>query len=135
MSFFSILYAFVISPIELLFEFIFELANRLVGNVGLSIVILSITVNLLVLPLYNRAEKIQKEERDIQARMSYRIKRTKETFKGDERFFMNQEYYRVNNYKPVYSLRSTVSLLLQIPLFIAAYNLLSGAQDLQGMSF
>ena len=135
MSFFSILYAFVISPIELLFEFIFELANRLVGNVGLSIVILSITVNLLVLPLYNRAEKIQKEERDIQARMSYRIKRTKETFKGDERFFMIQEYYRVNNYKPVYSLRSTVSLLLQIPLFIAAYNLLSGAQDLQGMSF
>ena len=48
---------------------------------------------------------------------------------------MIQEYYRINNYKPVYALKSSVSLLLQIPFFIAAYNLLSGMQSLHGMSF
>lgn len=135
MTFLSALYTLIISPLQLLFEVIFSLAYRLIGNEGLSIIILSLAVNLLVLPLYKRADELQAEERDIQAKMAYRIKRTKETFKGDERFFMLQEYYRINNYKPVYALKSSASLLLQIPFFIAAYRLLSGMQGLHGVSF
>ena len=135
MSFLSALYTLIISPLELFFEVIFTIANRLIGNAGLSIIFLSLAVNFLVLPLYKRADELQAEERDIQAKMAYRIKRTKETFKGDERFMMLQEYYRINNYKPIYALRSSFSLLLQIPFFIAAYNLLSGMQSLQGMPF
>ena len=129
------LYTFLISPLELLFEVIFTIANRLIGNAGLSIIFLSLAVNFLVLPLYKRADELQAEERDIQAKMAPRIKQIKSVFKGDERFLMMQEYYRVNHYKPVYALKSSVSLLLQIPFFIAAYNLLSGMQSLQGMQF
>ena len=135
MTFLSMLYTLLISPLQLLFEVIFSVAYRLIGNAGISIIFLSIAVNFLVLPLYKRADELQAEERDIQAKMAYRIKRTKQTFKGDERFFMLQEYYRINNYKPVYALKSSASLLLQIPFFIAAYRLLSGMQSLQGVSF
>ena len=135
MTFLSALYTVVISPLVLLFELIFAVADRLTGNVGLSIIFLSLAVNFLVLPLYKRADELQAEERDIQAKMAPFIKHIKKTFKGDERFFMLQEYYRINNYKPVYALKSSVSLLLQIPFFIAAYNLLSGMQSLKGMPF
>jgi len=135
MSFLSALYTLIISPLELLFEVIFMVANRFIGNEGLSIIVLSLAVNFLVLPLYKRADELQAEERDIQAKMADRIKRTKQTFKGDERFMMLQEYYRINKYKPIYALKSSASLLLQIPFFIAAYRLLSGMQSLQGMSF
>ena len=135
MSFLSMLYTLLISPLQLLFEVIFSVAYRLIGNAGVSIIFLSIAVNFLVLPLYKRADELQAEEREIQAKMAYRIKRTKQTFKGDERFFMLQEYYRINNYKPVYALKSSASLLLQIPFFIAAYRLLSGMQSLQGVPF
>ena len=135
MSFPTLLYTFLISPLELLFEVIFTIANKIIGNPGISIIALSIAVNFLVLPLYKRADELQAEERDIQAKMAYRIKRTKQTFKGDERFFMLQEYYRINKYKPIYALKSSASLLLQIPFFIAAYRLLSGMQSLQGMPF
>ena len=135
MTFLSALYALIISPLELLFEVIFMVANKIIGNEGLSIIFLSLAVNFLVLPLYKRADELQAEERDIQAKMAYRIKRTKQTFKGDERFMMLQEYYRINKYKPIYALKSSASLLLQIPFFIAAYRLLSGMQSLQGMSF
>ncbi|MBE7071673.1 MAG: membrane protein insertase YidC [Ruminococcaceae bacterium] len=135
MSFLSALYTLVISPLELLFEIIFTIANKIIGNEGLSIIFLSLAVNFLVLPLYKRADELQAEERDIQAKMASRIKQIKHTFKGDERFFMLQEYYRINHYKPIYALKSSVSLLLQVPFFIAAYNLLSGMQSLQGMSF
>ena len=135
MIFLSVLYTLIISPLELLFEVIFTIANRIIGNEGLSIIVLSLAINFLVLPLYKRADELQTEERDIQAKMAYRIKRTKQTFKGDERFFMLQEYYRINNYKPIYALKSSASLLLQIPFFIAAYRLLSGMQSLKGMQF
>lgn len=135
MSIPSILYTLIISPLELLLEVIFTVADKIIGNSGLSIIFLSIVVNFLVLPLYKRADELQAEERDIQAKMAYRIKRTKETFKGDERFMMLQEYYRINHYKPIYALKSSASLLLQIPFFIAAYRLLSGMQSLNGMQF
>ena len=135
MTFLSILYTLIITPLELLFEVIFSIANRLIGNAGLSIIFLSLAVNFLVLPLYKRADELQDEEREIQAKMASRLKHIKSTFKGDERFFMVQEYYRINHYKPVYALKSSVSVLLQIPFFVAAYNLLSGMQSLQGMRF
>jgi YidC/Oxa1 family membrane protein insertase len=135
MSFLSALYTLIISPLELLFEVIFTIANRAIGNEGLSIIFLSLAVNFLVLPLYKRADELQAEERDIQAKMAPRLKQIKRTFKGDERFFMLQKYYRINHYKPVYALKSSVSLLLQIPFFIAAYNLLSGMNCLHGMQF
>ncbi|MCR5287313.1 MAG: membrane protein insertase YidC [Saccharofermentans sp.] len=135
MTFISVLYTLIIAPLELLFEVIFSIANRLIGNAGLSIIFLSLAVNFLVLPLYKRADELQAEERDIQTNMASRLKHIKSTFKGDERFFMIQEYYRINHYKPVYALKSSLSVLLQIPFFIAAYNLLSGMQGLQGMRF
>lgn len=135
MSFLSILYTFFISPLELLFEVVFAVADKITGNAGLSIIILSIAVNLLVLPLYKRADELQAEERIIQARMAPQIKKIKAAFTGDERFMMIQEYYRIRHYKPVYALKSSISLLLQIPFFIAAYHMLSGMQSLNGKSF
>ena len=135
MSILSAIYTIAITPIELLLEVIFTVANRVIGNTGLSIILLSLAVNFLVLPLYIRADELQNEEREIQKKMAFHIKNIKKTFKGNEQFLMLQEYYRINNYKPVYALTSTTSLLLQIPFFIAAYNLLSHMQSLQGMSF
>jgi hypothetical protein len=49
MSFLSMLYTFIISPLELLFEVVFTIANRIIGNAGLSIIFLSLAVNFLVL--------------------------------------------------------------------------------------
>ena len=135
MTILSILYTLIITPLELLFEVIFTIADRIIGNEGLSIIFLSLAVNFLVLPLYKRADELQAEERDIQVKMAPWIKKIKKTFTGDERFFMLQEYYRINHYKPVYALKSSISVMLQIPFFIAAYNLLSGMQSLQEMRF
>ena len=135
MTVLTALYTLIIYPIELLFDVVFTVAYRLLGSSGLAIIFLSLAVNFLVLPLYKRADELQAEERAVQEKMVQGIKHIKKTFKGDERFFMLQEYYRINHYKPIYALKSSISLLLQIPFFIAAYNLLSGMQCLQGTAF
>nr|MCR4767519.1 hypothetical protein [Saccharofermentans sp.] len=74
MTLLAALYTLIISPLELLFEVVFTVANRIIGNAGLSIIFLSLAVNFLVLPLYKRADELQAEERDIQVKMAPMIK-------------------------------------------------------------
>lgn len=134
MSFLDILYKILIGPLQLVFEIIFTIANQFIGHPGLAIIVLSLIMNFLVLPLYRRADALQEEERDIQAKLQDGVAHIKKTFTGDERMMMLQEYYRRNNYKPTDALHGSVSLLLEIPFFIAAYQFLSHLQVLQGVS-
>ena len=135
MSFLEILDTLLLKPLYLLFEIIYVMANKVIDNPGLSIIVLSLFMNFLVLPLYMRADKIQEEEHALEKKLRRGVEHIKKTFSGDERMMMLQTYYRQNNYKPVYVLRSAVSLFLQIPFFIAAYRFLSGLQLLNGVSF
>jgi YidC/Oxa1 family membrane protein insertase len=107
----------------------------LLGNVGLSILGVSLAVNIACLPLYAVAEKWQQLERDTQKRLKPRLDSIKAVFKGDERYFILSTFYRQNKYHPVYALRSTFGLLIQVPFFIAAYNVLSHLPSLAGVHF
>ena len=134
MTFLTALYTLIIYPIELLFEIVFSIISRLSGNVAVSIIILSLVFNLVVLPLYRRADKIQEEAREKELKLAPVIKHIRKVFTGDERFMILQTYYRQNDYSPMNVLKSSVSLLLQIPFFIAAYRMLSGCSLLAGVS-
>lgn len=129
------LYTVFIYPLELLFEVVFTIANRIIGHPGWAIIVLSLAVNFLVLPLYNRADAVQKAERELEDSLQTGIAKIKKAFKGDERMMMLQAYYKENNYSPLYVLKGSVSLLLQIPFFMAAYNFLSNLPILRGASF
>jgi YidC/Oxa1 family membrane protein insertase len=131
----SILYYLIIYPIELLVEVTFTVLNLILDNPGLSIVGVSLVINFLILPMYRRSDALQEKERTEQKKLSHWVKHIRKTFHGDEQFMMLQEYYRQNNYKPIYALRGSISLLLQIPFFIAAYHYLSNLDALQGTSF
>ncbi len=129
------LYTLFIYPLELFFEVVFSIGNRVTGHPGLAIILLSLAVNFLVLPLYKRADEVQKEERELEDKLAPGIEHIKKTFKGDERMMMLNTYYAQNNYSPLFVLKGSVSLLLQIPFFMAAYRFLSGLKLLRGVSF
>ncbi len=128
-------YNLIITPLVLVVELIYTIMSRLIGNVGLSIIAVSVVVSTLILPLYRRADAVQEAERNKQADMEHWVNHIKKTFKGDEQYMMLTTYYRQMDYHPLYSLRSSVSLLLQIPFFIAAYRFLSGLNALHGIPF
>ena len=136
---FSVLYNILISPIELVLEIIFELMFRILGhgrtNQGLAVIGVSLAVSLLTLPLYRRADAVQQQARDTQKKMSRWVNHIRKTFKGDERFMMLNTYYRINGYSPLSALNGSISLLLEIPFFIAAYHFLSHLSVLSGSSF
>ena len=131
----SMLYYIIIYPIELLLDIVFHLAHLVSGNPGIAIIVVSFVVNILLLPLYRRADAIQAEEKKRQDAMSGWVSHIKRTFRGDERVMMLSAYYKEQQYHPIYALRSSISLLLQIPFFIAAYHFLSHLSLLTGTSF
>jgi len=130
-----LLYNLIIYPIELLVEFFFVFFYESFEHVGISILGISIVINMLSLPLYTKAELLQRKERDLRMHMAPGISRIKQAFKGDEQYMILSTYYRQNHYHPVYALRSSVSLMIQVPFFIAAYHYLSNLPQLQGVRF
>jgi YidC/Oxa1 family membrane protein insertase len=132
----DVLYTLIIFPlvqiIELCFFFVYRVAGR---NPGTALFGVSLAVSVLTLPLYFRAEKWQETEREARNRMAEKIKKIKAVFSGDEQYMILSTYYRQNHYHPVYALRSSFSLLIQVPFFIAAYSYLSRLEVLRGSSF
>ena len=124
----------VIVPISNLLEIFFFFFKK-VTNPGIAVVGLSFVVTICCLPLYIVAEHWQEEERNIQKKLEAGVKRIKSAFHKDEQYMILSTYYRQNHYHPMMALRSSFSLLIQIPFFIAAYTFLSHLEELQGRSF
>ena len=135
MSIWLIIETIFLGPLKLLFEFIFQFAYSFLESPALAIIVLSLSMNILVLPLYKRADAMQEEAKDIENKLHKGVAHIKESFSGDEKMMILQTYYRQNNYKPTDALKGSVSLLLEIPFFMAAYQFLSNLASLNGAAF
>jgi len=127
-----ILYRILILPIEYLIEVIYVMMYRLFDSPGIALFGVSLCVSFLVLPLYLRSDEIQEKEQQKQKEMQLWIQRIKRAFTKDEQYMRLTAYYRMADYHPIYAIRSVLSLLLQIPFFVAAYHFLSNLKLLQG---
>jgi YidC/Oxa1 family membrane protein insertase len=131
----NIFYTLIIFPIEQLIELIYAFVLRYTKSPGLSVICLSIAVSTIILPIYLMAEEKQKAEREKQKQMKEKIDKIKAVFKGDERYMLISTFYRQNNYHPIYALRNSLDLFIQIPFFIAAYHFLHNLELLNGQKF
>ena len=135
MTIYDIINTLFLGPLKAVFELIFSTTYKVIGDPGSCIVFLSLSMNVLVLPLYRRADAIQTEVRNKENKLKDTVKHIKKTFTGNERMMILQTYYRQNQYSSFAALKSSLSLLLQIPFFMAAYQFLSNLDLLQGVSF
>ena len=123
MNFFNILYNATIYPIEFIIEIVFYYFKVIAqSSYAESVFITSVIINILALPLYNKAEEWQKKEREIQNKMKPMIDNIKSVYKGDQRYLLIRACQRINGYKTIYAFRGTLGLLIQIPFFLAGYN-------------
>ena len=131
-----ILYNIIISPLEFIIENLFSIFFQIIElDLISSIFFISLVVTLFSLPFYSRADKIHKEEEEKYSQIKPYADKIKSNFKGEEQFFLLQTLYRQHNYNPIMGLRNSFSLLLQIPIFIAAYHFFSNLELLNGSSF
>ena len=133
----NVFYNLLIYPIVIVYEIIYNIFNNAfhtnlyIDNAEFfSIVIVSLFVNVITFPLYKRADEIQKEVRIKKDGMQKWISHINKNFKGDEKYFILSTYYKENDYKPIDELKESLSLLLQIPFFAAAYIFFTSNLDM-----
>jgi len=125
----------ILSPFIYFIEQVFLFGYEISSNYGFSIVFLSFVVSLLLLPIFILIEKSKKKDDAVVAKMKPLIDEIKRCYKGQERYYYIKTINRQHNYSSVRALIPILSLLLQIPFFIAAYQFLDNYELLKGISF
>ena len=119
-----LLYNIFINPLEILFQLILNYSLMLVP-LDFIIFILSIIVQILLVPLYKITNKIETNEKTRKSKVDEALVSIKKEYKGEALFKETEKIYKKFDYNPLLSFRSSISIFLIIPFFIAAYNTLS----------
>ena len=125
----------IMSPFIFVIEQILSFSYDLTANYGWSIILLSFAISLLLLPVFIYIEKSKKKDDVVKKKMQPLIDEIKRVYKGQERYYYIKTINRQHNYSSFKALIPILSLLLQIPFFIAAYQFLEHYEPLKEVSF
>ncbi|NND54954.1 MAG: membrane protein insertase YidC [Gammaproteobacteria bacterium] len=96
-----------------------------VGNHGLAIILLSLAVKILMYPLTALADRWQREVNEAHSVLQPEIDAIRRSYKGEEAHNRTLEVYRKHSISQFYTFKSAAGFLIQIPVFIAAFDMLA----------
>ncbi|RLD41879.1 MAG: preprotein translocase YidC, partial [Bacteroidetes bacterium] len=129
------IFEIILSPFIFIIKQLFDFSYGLTDNYGAAIILLSFFISALLLPVFILIEKAKKKDDIIKRKMQPLVDEIKRAYKGQERYYYLKTLNRQHNYSPFKALVPILSLLLQIPFFIAAYQFLEHLETLEGVSF
>lgn len=117
--------------------FILKWMHKLLQNYGLAIIGLTIVVRALTFPLTYKGMKLQAKAMAEQAKIKPFIEEINEKYKDNPQMKNKKmmELYREHGINPLGFLRGCLPLILQMPIFISLYFLLSESFELRNASF
>ena len=118
-----------------LIEWIFISLLNLVGNEGIAILLLACALKIMIFPLNRIAEKWQDDVNSIRSDLQPQIDEIKSMFSGEEANRRIMQLYQDRNISPFYSVKSLFGFLIQIPIFIAVFDVLGESIYLLEKSF
>jgi YidC/Oxa1 family membrane protein insertase len=131
----DLLFNIFILPAEWLMQTILDSIFSLINSYGASLIILSIVINVLILPLHYLAEHLKEQHLKVVDGLQLEIDVLKGNYSGQQRHYYLQTLYKLYDYHPLSSVKASLGLLLQIPFFFAAFHLLGGYDAFNGVSF
>jgi len=134
----GMVYAGLWSPLQWLsraLSYLLSGIHGLVASWGLAIILLSLLVQVLMLPLNRYAERLQADVRDTEIRLAPHLREIRQSSRGAEQAERIMRLYREQRVHPLYSLKSMMGLLFLVPVFIAAFNMLAENPWLAGEAF
>jgi YidC/Oxa1 family membrane protein insertase len=114
---------------------ILDFWQGVVGNWGLAIMLLSLSVKVLMWPLTWIAERWQADVNRQQSLLAPELAAIRRDYKGEEAHNLTLAVYRKHGISQFYTLKSLAGFLVQIPVFIAAFDMLGENFSLMGASF
>jgi len=134
----GMLYAVLWTPLRYLsfgLQWILDRWQDLIGHAGLAILLLSLTVKLLMTPLIMVAERWQADVNRIKSLLEPELAAVRQEFKGEEAHNRTLAVYRRHGVSHFYAFKSLAGFLIQIPVFIAAFDMLGENFRLSGEGF
>ena len=107
-----------------------RLTNKVTGNFGIDIIILSVLIKIIFLPLTQISFKSMKEMQKVQPEMN----RLKEQYKNDKAR-LQQEIMLLYKRRKINPMSGCLPMLIQIPVFIALYNALQNGIEMRHAHF
>jgi YidC/Oxa1 family membrane protein insertase len=107
----------------------------LVGNHGLAIVLLSLSAKILMTPLTMLADRWQRDVNRIQSLLKPELDEIKRNYKGEEAHERTLAVYKKHDVSMFYTFKSAAGFLIQIPVFIAAFDMLAENIALNEIAF
>jgi YidC/Oxa1 family membrane protein insertase len=107
-----------------------NLCNSLTKNYGIDIIILSILIKIIFLPLTQISFRSMKEMQKVQPEMA----RLKEVYKNDKAR-LQQEMMLLYKRRKINPMSGCLPMLIQIPVFIALYNVLQSTFEMRHAPF
>lgn len=126
----------IFAPIVWLMEMVFHAYLGLVGSAGLSILLLSLTFSLLLLPLQRAGGRVERrttakmKEVDAEVRALRR-----QGLKGEALFNETEKVYQSHGYHPIKAVMAATGFLAALPVLISSIILFLGEPALVGRSF
>ena len=116
-------------------KWLLDKAYAITASWGLAIIAMSLMVKLLMSPLSRLAQRLQDQVNQTKTQLQPMIAQIRAESRGEEQVNRLNALYKEYGVSPLYAFKSLTGLLIQIPVFIAAYHLLHEHPGLNGTSF
>ena len=114
---------------------LFSSIHRIIPNWPLAIMLLSLSVSILMRPLSRIAERLQEDVNEKQALLEPHLRQIRRTSRGEKQAERILALYKSEGIHPLYALKSLVGVMVVIPVFIGAFDMLAENIWLSGQSF
>ena len=116
-------------------ELILDFYVRLFSSTGFSILLLSFTFALLLLPLQRIAQRTEQRISDKMEIVDAEVQDLKGELKGEKLFLATEQIYERNDYHPIQSVGLGTSFLVMLPVLVSAILLFTGSETVIDKSF
>ncbi|MEJ2621827.1 MAG: YidC/Oxa1 family membrane protein insertase [Candidatus Thiodiazotropha sp.] len=125
----------VLSPVVWLMELVLEFYVNLFSSTGVSILLLSITFTLLLIPFQRKAQRLEKRVSEKIKAVDEEVKSLQGGLKGEKLFLATEKIYENNGYHPIQSIGVGASFFVMLPVLISAILIFTSGEILAGKSF
>lgn len=126
---------FILTPLRLFFQGMYEVILIFISNYGVGIIGLSCVTALILIPIEKAVRGSILKEKKIESVLQPQLAEIKHKYIGIEKNNAIKRLYSRYGYSPLYSIRNVYGVLVQLPFLIGAYSMLSSYNQLNGQSF
>lgn len=102
---------------------------------GWALVFFAITVKILLLPLSLLTARLQEKTISVQSQLQPMLQEIKTKYKGEEAHNRIMAAHKELGVSPFYTLKPSIGFFVQVPVFIAIFNMLGEMPQFSGESF